>query len=441
LSLSQVQAAANDFNGVVQTLARTVAGPDGATAQYTIKVQTGAGDNKYVAGIGLSSETNVAGATTSKFMVVADQFAIAPVDTDPAAADGSPFFHLTVPTVIDGVAVPAGTYMKTAFIADASITNAKIGTLSADKITTGLLSADRIGANSITADKINGTNLAVVNGTFSGSLQAATGTFTGALSAATGTFAGRLTAGTIDPGAFAGRVYTYGTPGTYTVTVPTGTGWSAVNMRFTLQGAGGGGGGGASSANSRLCVSGGGGGAGASVTITLNNVTPGATYTLNVGSGGAGAPVATSGQSGSYGGSTTLGGYSASGGQPGTGGNPYSNTIGIGGSLGGSNGSSSSSYEGNSQYMMYMVYRPGGVGGSSVFGAGGASDSPGGVGAGGGGGSAGEGDIDRSGAPGGNGYAIIEFFDPNAVVTNTRYQNLITWLDGVGHGAVPANAR
>lgn len=355
--------------------------------------------------------------------------------------DEQPFFTVETPTEINGVTIPVGTYMKSAFIHDAFITSAMIYELSADKITTGTLAAGRIATNSITADKINGTNLSVVNGTFSGSLQAATGTFTGALSAATGTFAGRLTAGTIDPGAFAGRVYTYGTPGTYTVTVPTGTGWSAVNMRFVIQGAGGGGGGGASSANTRLTCSGGGGGAGSSVTITMANVTPGASYTLTVGAGGYGGPLSTTGQTGGWGGGTTLAGYVASGGQPGTGGDPYSGAAGSGGSLGGGAGQSSVNYPGNSEYMKYMIYVPGGTGGSSAYGAGGGSDAPGGVGAGGGGGAAGEGDVDRAGASGGHGYAIIEFYDPNAVVTNTRYSNLITWLDTIGHGSVPANAR
>ena len=323
----------------------------------------------------------------------------------------------------------------TAAIADGAIVNAMIGNLSADKITAGTIDAARIGANSITADKINGTNLAVVNGTFSGSLQAATGTFTGALSAATGTFAGRLTAGTIDPGAFAGIVQNYGTPGTYTVTVPSGTGWSAINMRFTLQGAGGGGGGGAGSANSRMTCSGGGGGAGSSITVTIANVTPGSTYGLTIGAGGYGAPVSTTGQTGGWGGSTTLAGYVANGGQPGTGGDPYRGVAGVGGSIGGGSGITSSDMPG------YMPWRPGGYGGSSAFGGGGGPDSAGGIGAGGGGGSAGEGDVDRGGAPGGGGMAIIEFYDPNAVVTNTRYSNLITWLDSIGHGAVPANAR
>lgn len=352
----------------------------------------------------------------------------------------APFFQVDAPTTINGVTVPAGTYMKSAFIADASINNAKIGSLAADKITTGTLDAGRIATNSITADKINGTNLAVVNGTFSGSLQAATGTFSGALSAATGTFSGRLTAGTLDPSVFAGRVFTYNTPGTYTITVPTDTGWSSISIRFTLQGAGGGGGG-AVLANLRQAVAGG-GGAGSAITITVNNVTAGATYELIVGAGGGGGSGYANGSSG---GATSLLGYSASGGAGGGGAFGGDNTafIGAGGSIGGESGYDS--LEGSQPSY-------GGAGGSSVYGAGGARTYPpqgwgatgldGGIGAGGSGASSFFNEnYNFSGGAGGGGYALIEFFDPNAVVTNTRYQNLIAWLDATGHGAVPQNAR
>jgi hypothetical protein len=139
-SYDAVKAIANDYNGTVQTLARATAGPDGATAQYTVKVQA----NGYVAGFGLSSEANAAGTTTSNFAIVADKFSIAPVASSPDANANSPFFVVTIPTTVNGVVVPAGTYIKTAFIADATITSAKISDLSADKIKTGTMSASRI---------------------------------------------------------------------------------------------------------------------------------------------------------------------------------------------------------------------------------------------------------------------------------------------------------
>lgn len=357
--------------------------------------------------------------------------------------DEQPFFTVETPTEINGVTIPVGTYMKSAFIHDAFITSAMIYELSADKITTGTLAAGRIATNSITADKINGTNLSVVNGTFSGSLQAATGTFTGELSAATGTFAGRLTAGTLDPGAFAGIVQNYRTPGTYTITVPSGTGWSSISLRATLLGGGGGGGTGSTWAPAggelNKTGAGGGGGAGALVMVTLHNLIPGNTYTLTVGAAGAGAHDYLN--NGYNGGATSIGGYVASGG---TGGRSVLNGYGSGGSIGGGSGYSDGTY----------LY--GGAGGSSAYGAGGGSpvipfvdtnQSSGGYHASGYG-SGGSGSVDNHGVnanqPGGNGsggMAIIEFYDPNAVVTNTRYSNLITWLDTIGHGSVPANAR
>jgi hypothetical protein len=103
----------------IQTNATSI---NGLSAQYTVKIDA----NGYVTGFGLAS-TPVNGTPYSEFTVVADKFSIAPVATDSGAADGSPFFHLTSPTTIGGVSVPAGTYMKSAFIHDASITNAKIG--------------------------------------------------------------------------------------------------------------------------------------------------------------------------------------------------------------------------------------------------------------------------------------------------------------------------
>jgi hypothetical protein len=112
----------------VQTEATARANADNTLfAQYTVKID----NNGYVTGYGLAS-TSVNGTPTSEFAVVADQFSIAPVATNPNAADGSPFFHLNSPQTINGVSVPAGTYMKAAFIADATIDTAKIKALAVD---------------------------------------------------------------------------------------------------------------------------------------------------------------------------------------------------------------------------------------------------------------------------------------------------------------------
>lgn len=127
----------------IQTQATTI---NGLSAQHTLKID----NNGYVTGYGLAS-TPVNGVPVSEFAVVADKFSIAPVATSHSANDGSPFFYLTAPTVINGVTIQPGGYMKAATIHDASITNAKIANLSAEKITTGNISADRMQANAIQA--------------------------------------------------------------------------------------------------------------------------------------------------------------------------------------------------------------------------------------------------------------------------------------------------
>jgi len=162
-SITTLQSTVNDNTTAIQTEATTRATADGALqAQYTVKVET----NGYVSGFGLASTANNA-TPFSEFIVRADAFAIAS-PSGPGIAPSEPFIVRTTPTTINGVSVPAGVYIKDAFIQNGSISNAKIGdaaidnakiaSLSADKITAGTINADRIGANSISGDKLN-TNL------------------------------------------------------------------------------------------------------------------------------------------------------------------------------------------------------------------------------------------------------------------------------------------
>lgn len=353
--------------------------------------------------------------------------------------DEQPFFTVETPTEINGVTIPAGTYMKTAFIADASINNAKIGSLSADKITTGTLAAGRIASNSITADKINATNLNVVNGTFSGELLGANGTFSGALAAATGTFAGSLLAGVIDATSFAGESHAYSTPGNYSVTVPAGK----TTMRVTVIGGGGGGGGGGGRQDNGAFAGGGGGGGGAGTSVTgTYTMTAGATVNITVGAGGAGGGAGAwfgsgAGSSGSASSisASGLATISASGGGGGGGGCAPGSSYGSS-SLGGSGGS----IGGQAGTAGYSNYRGdptgaclGGAGGSSAYGSGGPMTGPNaagsngtrGGGGSGGGGETGLGWVNNAGGSGGNGYVLIEFFNPNSVVLMTAFQNLV----------------
>jgi hypothetical protein len=127
----------------IQTNATSV---NGLSGQYSVKIDS----NGHVAGFGLSSTTTTAG-PTSAFIVRADKFAV----INPAStADG---LGTTTPTAANIPFFISGgtTYIKAAAILDASITNAKIGALGADKITTGTLSANRIAASSLNVSKLD----------------------------------------------------------------------------------------------------------------------------------------------------------------------------------------------------------------------------------------------------------------------------------------------
>jgi len=185
------------------------------------------------------------------------------LDVLTGAMGSQPFFAISEPTVINGVTIPPGVYMKAAYIHDAAITNAKIGNLAVDSakianasivtakiddaavtsakianaaiqtahielaaITTAVI-ADAAITNAKIGNIIQSTNYAAgvsgwrinKDGTAefhniyargniqATSLNAATGTFTGALQAATGTFAGAVNGGSFNAGAFTGYAW------------------------------------------------------------------------------------------------------------------------------------------------------------------------------------------------------------------------------------------
>jgi len=163
--------------------------------KYTVKIN----NDGYISGYGLISTENNA-VPFSDFIVIADRFSISPTASAVDANPASPFFVLTAATVIDGVTVEAGTYIKkaniytasivTAKIADAAITNAKIANATIDtaKITNAAITTALIGDAQITTAKI--ADLAVENAKIAN--LDATKIDTGFLSA------DRIQAGTID---------------------------------------------------------------------------------------------------------------------------------------------------------------------------------------------------------------------------------------------------
>ena len=150
---TQDEAIANAVNGVSSTLngsttaiATQATSINGIQGKYSVKIDA----NGYVSGFGLISTANNA-TPTSEFVIVADKFSIAPVATNPASSDGSPFYYLTSPTTIDGVMVPSGAYMKNAYIAALNANKIVAGNIAADRMTTNVMIAVNAAVDNISA--------------------------------------------------------------------------------------------------------------------------------------------------------------------------------------------------------------------------------------------------------------------------------------------------
>jgi hypothetical protein len=111
------------------------------------------------------------------------------------STSAAPFFQLDTATTIGGVSIPAGTYMKAAFIYDAAITNAKIANLAVDNAKIADLTVNKLTTGEITASttvsssnylagtrgwRINGDgNAEFSNAVVRGTVYASAGQFTG----------------------------------------------------------------------------------------------------------------------------------------------------------------------------------------------------------------------------------------------------------------------
>lgn len=114
----------------------------------------------------------------------------------------APFFQLDSPTEINGVTVPAGTYIKQAFIADATVSRAKIQDLAVDDAKIASLAVNKLTAGSIAAGQyIQSSNYQTgVQGfriNASGVSEFSDVTVRGAVFASSGSFSGTISASTI----------------------------------------------------------------------------------------------------------------------------------------------------------------------------------------------------------------------------------------------------
>jgi hypothetical protein len=164
--IDTVTATAGENKSAVQQVSQAQATLDGKlSASWNLKVNTAAGGNNYVAGLGLGIEPD----GKSQFLVQADRMAL--INT----ANGK----VTTPFAIQN----GQTFINSAVIADGSIVNAKIG--------------DYIQSNNYLAGssgwKINKSGEAEFqNGRFRGHVEATSGTFSGTLNAVDGTFTGTI---------------------------------------------------------------------------------------------------------------------------------------------------------------------------------------------------------------------------------------------------------
>ena len=114
---------------------------NGIQGKHTVKID----NNGHVSGYGLISTANN-GTPTATFSVAADAFKIG---SPSSASTVTPFSVYTGSRTVDGVTVPAGTYIENAFI-----TAANIKTLNADSITTGTINAGNINVSNLNATNV-----------------------------------------------------------------------------------------------------------------------------------------------------------------------------------------------------------------------------------------------------------------------------------------------
>ena len=108
-----VQAEVNQTSATVQTVSQAVATLDGkASTIWSVKMEVSSSGYRYAAGFALGLETGPGG-TTSNFVVRSDTFAV----MSPSAQNPELFFAIT----------GGQTFIRSAFIQDGTITNAKIG--------------------------------------------------------------------------------------------------------------------------------------------------------------------------------------------------------------------------------------------------------------------------------------------------------------------------
>ena len=222
-SVNQLTSTLNGQAATLQTQAQTI---NGLSASFVLKADVGG----VLSGYGFAADAGVG----SRFTIAADRFAMVTPTINSSSAPANPYPGMvwrrtsdglvryrnrvntawvsepdTVPFVIQTspqAGVPAGVYMDTAFIRDASIDRAKIGALNVQTadIANGAITSAKIGNAQIgiaqIADSIQSTNFSSTQGwrlDKHGQLTANNANIRGHINATSGHFSGTLAANTI----------------------------------------------------------------------------------------------------------------------------------------------------------------------------------------------------------------------------------------------------
>lgn len=157
--IDTAQATANNAVAAVQTEQSVRANETGHLgALYSVRMQLSQGGKQVIGGFGLSGTSSGTAGATIDFGVLANKFFVAAPEGSGIASN----FQLTIqttPTTANGVTIPAGLYVDSAFITNVSALWGRFGTLVADTIQATEISASQLTAgNGVIGGSLKSSN-------------------------------------------------------------------------------------------------------------------------------------------------------------------------------------------------------------------------------------------------------------------------------------------
>jgi len=157
--IDTAQATANNAVAAVQTEQSVRANETGHLgALYAVRMQLSQGGKQVVGGFGLSGTSSGTAGATIDFGVLANKFFVAAPEGSGIASN----FQLTIqttPSTANGVTIPAGLYVDSAFITNVNALWGRFGTLVADSIQATAISASQLTAgNGVIGGSLKSSN-------------------------------------------------------------------------------------------------------------------------------------------------------------------------------------------------------------------------------------------------------------------------------------------